>query len=62
VAVSNDVVLVRGRIVETGSADNLKKEVYLSIAPTSINKKLAIRRMNDAVAGRTIRSTTYFEK
>jgi hypothetical protein len=53
-----DVVLVQGRYVSVRNY----RELLVSVAPTEINRKLAIRHINEQLEGRTSKSNTYLNE
>jgi hypothetical protein len=59
---AKDVVLIPGRLVRGRPGSAEKSEVQLSIEPRSVSRKLAIRRLNDQMEGRSIPSTTLATK
>jgi hypothetical protein len=52
---ARDVVLISGRLI-SGSQGN--SEVAISIEPTLVDRKLAIRELNGQLQGRTTKSNT----
>jgi hypothetical protein len=53
-ALSQDVVLISGRLISTDGAN----EVLISVEPATIDRKLAIRNLNRALQGETVKSNT----
>jgi hypothetical protein len=55
VYLNEDVVLLQGNYVQGRSG----REIVVVVTPASIDRKLAIRRINRQIAGWTAKSNTY---
>jgi hypothetical protein len=53
-ALTQDVVLISGRLISTRGAN----EVLISVEPATIDRKLAIRNLNRTLQGGTAKSNT----
>ena len=53
---SHDKIMLSGKLIEQTGRGTM---VQVSVEPAAVEKKLAIRRMNEKLEGRTIKSTTF---
>jgi len=53
---TQDVVLISGRLVSSSQGIN---EVVISVEPSAVDRKLAIRNLNERLQGRTTKSNTF---